>query len=255
MLPFTRETPARVWLGFVDEAQTQAASLLTSWVIPALVLVSAAVLIVTGGKRHNEPQDPPPSSAARIHVATAVASNKGASERVHAKTAPPIGQTLPPEEPEPATTVPEETPSSSKPQRLPQRLPKPLSPTAARKATRAARGLRDALSEGRARASRENFTIVALDGEETHWTDASDTCRGLQIDGVSGWRLPTRGEAREIDRGHAAPRSAYWTRQHGRHDDTIYVYDPRTHRSAPWLDQEIASVVCVQPKPRRATAR
>ncbi len=130
------------------------------------------------------------------------------------------------------------------------REPKPLSPGAARRASRAARALRGALGDGRVAASPENFARVTASGDELGWEEAKSTCANLEVDGVAGWSLPSRGQAREIHRGKAAPRSAYWTRQRGPHGDTIYVYDPRTRRASPWLDQEIASVVCVQPRPR-----
>lgn len=286
MLPFTRETPARIWLGFVNEADEQPASMLTTRILPVLALAGVGLLVLSGGKQEHEDAAPPPSSAAAARMKLAAAGGAKAEpaeapaeepEEAPAAVPPPTdapdvaaepGQPTedqpapaadaPPAEasasdaspPETATAEPEPKPEPiAKPKREPK-PPKPLSPGAARRAARAATGLRSALKDGRVKASRENFAVVSADGDEVGWSDAKAACAGVNVDGVGGWRLPSRGEAREIQRGKAAPRDAYWTRQRGPHDDTIYVHDPRTRRSSPWLDQEIASVVCVQPKPR-----
>ena len=277
VLPFTRDTPARIWLGFVNEVDDQPTSTLMTRVLPVLALGGVGLLVLSGGKQHREDTAPPPSSAAAARMTLAAAGgaakDDGESDREAetpeeepATEAPAVAA---PTEEQPPAAPPEEPPASesqasdatpsdapvvapepiAKPKREPK-PPKPLSPAAARKAARAASGLRSALKDGRVKASRENFAVVSDGGSETAWDDAKAACSGLDIDGIGGWRLPSRGEAREIERGKAAPRAAYWTRQRGPHDDTIYVHDPRTRRSSPWLDQEIASVVCVQPKPR-----
>lgn len=255
-----------MWLGFVNEADDQPASTLMTRVLPVLALAGVGLLVISGGKQEHAEAAPPPSSAAaaRMTLAAAGGSKKtddDAPEEDAAEAAPAAVPEPQPEEPAaepdeaptveaaPADAPPPEPEPLAKPKREPK-PPKPLSPAAARKAARAASGLRSALKDGRVKASNENFAMVTADGEETGWDDAKAACGGLDVDGVGGWRLPSRGEAREIQRGKAAPRDAYWTRQRGPHDDTIYVHDPRTRRSSPWLDQEIASVVCVQPKPR-----
>lgn len=267
VLPFTRETPARVWLGFVSEADDQPASTLMTRVLPVLALAGVGLLVLSGGKQEHAEAAPPPSSAAaaRMTLAAAGGSKTAEDDTAEEDAAEATPAAVPQPQPEePATAEPDAAPTVdaapaeapppepkpvAKPKREPK-PPKPLSPAAARKAARAASGLRGALKDGRVKASNENFAVVTADGEETGWDDAKAACGGLDVDGVRGWRLPSRGEAREIQRGKAAPRDAYWTRQRGPHDDTIYVHDPRTRRSSPWLDQEIASVVCVQPKPR-----
>lgn len=132
----------------------------------------------------------------------------------------------------------------------PKREPKPLSPAAQRRAERAAKKLRPAITDGRVKHSEENF-VVAQGGGDASWGDATATCAALQVDGVTGWKLPSRAEARELQRGRALPSGAYWTRQRAtKHDDSIYVHDTRTRRSSPWLDVEVAGVVCVMPRPR-----
>lgn len=267
MLPFTRETPDRLWLGFVDEAEAKSASVLATRVLPVLVIASIAALVASGGKRSKEPEAAPPSSAAAARMQVAAAGHERSPQNDASAAAPVVP--VPPEpktepKPEPASAeeeaesevqanpAPQQPPVKAQPKPRPKvvREPTPLSPAAARRAARAARGLRPALADGRVVASRENFALVNEDDGELGWEDAKSSCASLQVEGVGGWLLPTRGQAREIHRGKAAPRSAYWTRQRGPHGDTIYVYDPRTRRAAPWLDQEIASVVCVQPRPR-----
>lgn len=286
MLPFTRETPARTWLGFVNEADEQPASTLTTRVLPVLALAGVALLVFSGGKQEHTEHAPPPSSAAAARMKLAadsgatkaedelvakdepvaedpdpVATPATVAEPVEGQplaNPPPLAQGEPSEAQAPDAQPPEAAPTAPAPPppepatapKRPRKPPKPLSPAAARRAARAASGLRSALKDGRVKASNENFAVVSANGDETGWGDAKAACSGLDIDGIRGWRLPSRGEAREIQRGKAAPRDAYWTRQRGPHDDTIYVHDPRTRRSSPWLDQEVASVVCVQPKPR-----
>ena len=263
MLPFTRETPDRVWLGFVNEADDRPASLLLHRVVPILAVAGVVLLALSGGKQGHEEQAPPPSSAAAARARMAVAGASAPSrvedevtpneapgeEAAPAGAEPAIGPEPAPPDTEPAPAPEPERQPAPRPQRAPE-PPTPLSPAAAKKAAHAASGLKRALAEGRARASREHFTVVALEGEDVGWEDAKAACSSLVVDGIGGWHLPTRGEAREIDRGHAAPRGAYWTRQRGHHDDTIFVHDTRTHRSSAWLEQEIAVTVCVQPKPR-----
>ena len=276
MLPFTRETPGRVWLGFVDEADAQKASVLTSRVLPVLAVAGVAALVLSGGKQSHAPQTPPPSSAAaaRMQVAAAGAAGSDVPDSTaptpEPEPTPPPAEKAEPANVEPAAAAPvessavaqpapatEATPAEPAPQAQPPKPkrqpkpPKPLSPSAAKKASRAAAGLRSAIAAGRVKASRDNFAATSVDGDEVGWDEAKAACSGLDVDGVGGWRLPSRGEAREIHRGGATGKAAYWTRQRGPHDDTIYVYDPRTRRSSPWLDQEIASVVCVQPRPRK----
>lgn len=260
MLQFTRETPDRLWLGFVDEAEAQTASVLTTRVLPVLVVACVAALVLSGGKQNAEPEAPPPSSAAaaRMQVA-AVSTQETLDADAEATEVQPAATAVPPADPQPdpvaAAAGPEPLVApAAAPEPAPRpkivRQPKPLSPAAARRAARAARALRGALADGRVLASPENFALATADGDELGWTDAKSACASLQVDGHGGWSLPSRGQAREIHRGKASPRVAYWTRQPGPHGDTIYVYDPRTRRSSPWLDQEIASVVCVQPRPR-----
>ncbi len=251
-----------MWLGFVNEADDQPASALMTRVLPVLALAGVGLLVLSGGKQEHAEVGPPPSSAAaaRMTLAAAGGSKKAEDDAPEedAAAAPPaaVPEPQPDErtaaEPDEAPTV-EVAPAKPEPVAKPKREPKPpkpLSPAEARKAARAASGLRGALKDGRVRASNENFAMVTAGGEETGWDDAKAACSGLDVDGVRGWRLPSRGEAQEIQRAKVAPREAYWTRQRGPHDDTVFVHDPRTRRSSPWLDQEIASVVCVQPKPR-----
>lgn len=266
MLPFTREIPARQWLGFVHESDSQGQSALMTRVLPGIAALGAVLLVVSGGKQTHEPEGPPPSSAAAMASRTA---------SVAPSTPEPAPEPAPAPEPEPepapepaavepttadapATDTPTDPPAAATPEPAPEPVkkprvvkpPKPLSPAAARRASRAATDLRGAVASGSVKRSRENFATTTSDGDEQGWTEAKAACASLSIDGVGGWKLPTRSEAREIHRGSAAPNGAYWTRQRGAHDDTIYVYDPRTRRSSPWLDQEIARVVCVQPRPR-----
>lgn len=257
VLPFTRETPARTWLGFVNEADDQPASTLMTRVLPVLSLAGVGLLVLSGGKQPHE-DTPPPSSAAAARMSLAAAADAPKSPdaaqdeapQVEAPEAPVRPAPVAPEQPDASILTPPPAPAvAAKPKRAPK-PPKPLSAAAARRAARAASGLRSALADGRVKASRESFATLSGGGEEAGWNDAKAACSSLQIDGVGGWRLPSRGEAREIQRGKAAPSEAFWTRQRGPHGDTIYVHDPRTRRSAPWLDQEIARVVCVQPKPR-----
>ncbi|MGH1345267.1 MAG: hypothetical protein ACRBN8_27140 [Nannocystales bacterium] len=262
MLPFTRETPDRLWLGFVNEAESQTASVLSTRVLPVLAVACVAALVLSGGKQSTHPHAPPPSSAAAARMQVAAAGVHELPEPAPEETPDKVEAATPPQPPPPAEATPApaavapepdlSAPVVATPAPRPKvvRPPKPLSPAAARRAARAARTLRGALSQGRVQSSRENFAVPAADGDELGWTDAKTACSGLQVDGLGGWSLPSRAQAREIHRGKASPRSAYWTRQRGPHDDTIYVYDPRTRRSSPWLDQEIASVVCVQPRPR-----
>jgi len=256
VLPFTRETPDRLWLGFVDEAESRTASVLTTRVLPVLVAGCVAALVLSGGRPSPESEVPPPSSAAAARMQVAAATgreSRDANPDEAASEAPPTAPS--PAVPEPAPALTEAPPAPhTAPEPTPRpklvRQPKPLSPAAARRATRAARALRSALVDGRIQASRENFALPAAEGDELGWTDAKSACASMHVDGIGGWSLPSRGEAREIHRGKASPRTAYWTRQRGPHGDTVYVYDPRTRRSSPWLDQEVASVVCVQPRPR-----
>lgn len=276
VLPFTREIPARQWLGFVHEEDSRGSSVLMSRVLPSLAVAGVVLLVVSGGKQHHEPEAPPASSAAaaRAKVASVAGAGAGQSADPPSEPAPAKPESAPaePEPPEaPDTAAPAATPAAPptpaaepppepkpepKPEPTPEpkpkkvREPKPLSPAAARRATRAAAGLRGAVASGQVKRSRENFAVTTAGGDEMGWDEAKATCSSLSVDGVGGWKLPSRGDAREIHRGNAATRGAYWTRQRGPHDDTIYVYDPRTRRSSPWLDQEIASVVCVQPRPR-----
>ncbi|MEM6295016.1 MAG: hypothetical protein AAGA54_27335 [Myxococcota bacterium] len=271
MLPFSREIPGRRWLGFVPNPDEKASSPLTL-PIALLAIAGLGILAVSGGAQHPATDAPPPSSAAsaaaaRLGAAQAAGSS---SEAEPAATADPVddapdapaveaASVATPEaagpssdaaavdgEPEPPPAPEADPEPAPKPEPKP---PKPLSATAQKRAERAAVRLRGAMKGDRVKASRESFAVLDHDGE-TSWADAKAYCAGLNVDGVGGWKLPTRGEARELQRGRAIQRGAYWTRQRAKFDDSIYVHDTRTRRSSAWLEEEIAGVVCVQPRPR-----
>lgn len=273
VLPFTREVPVRRWFGFVPNPDETSGSPLT---VPLVVLTALGIgiLAFSGGATKVEHDAMPPSSAAAARHGSATMTSKedaddasvgrasgaqsdDAPTHVDASTAPndapdPSGDV--PQLASPAIAKPASTASDvvEEPQRAPKpkREPKPLSAAAQRRAERAATKLRDAIASSRVVASPENFVVVSANGDAS-WNDATTTCAALNIDGVQGWKLPSRGEARELQRGRALRAGAYWTRQRAaKHDDSIYVHDTRTRRSAPWLDVEIAGVVCVQPRPR-----
>ena len=284
VLPFTREIPGRRWLGFVPNPGQKASSPLTV-PIALLAVLCLGVLVASGGKQEHAEEGPPPSSAAAAAARMGAAQASGDGTPADAAKPEPEPEPEAPADPSPAepanavpptgeapaadeaakpatdatpdgtapTASPEPQPEpEAQPEPRPKREPappKPLSAAAQKRAERAAPRLRAAISSNRVKKSRENF-VVAEQTDETSWTDAKAHCAGLSVDGVGGWKLPTRGEAREIQRGGAIKSGAYWTRQRAKFEDSIYVHDTRTRRSSAWLEEEIANVVCVQPRPR-----
>jgi hypothetical protein len=148
---------------------------------------------------------------------------------------------------------PDDEPTSRSTARPRPRLPDPPPPLTAREARlarQAERGLRDAVQSASVVVSPMVFARpVELDG--TSWDEAVVACRELVVDGVGGWRLPTRREAGEL-RGRL-PADVVWTKTtSGRDPEAAWVYDLERRRAAVWLKLEpTASTVCVQPRPRR----
>ncbi len=262
-LPFTRNVPSRRWLGFVSEAGEGGRSL--AMPMGVITAMGAVLLVASGGHAKKSEPEALPSSAAAAVVSRPASEAPAAPEADPDPPAPPAAP-APPETPvqarnadvdvdvdvdaaESNTTDAAAPTVRDRPRREPKPL-KPLNPAAQRRAKRAQVQLRGAVSDGRVHASRASFA-VRVAGEDTSWALATDHCQGLDVDGTSGWRLPSRSEARELQRAHALDSGAFWTRQRSaRLGDAIYVYDTRTRRSAPWLEEETAAIVCVQPRPR-----
>jgi len=128
--------------------------------------------------------------------------------------------------------------------------PKPMSPTALRRAERAAAGLRSAVQEGRVQAVADFFALV--DVAEEAWDGAASRCTAARVDGVGNWKLASPGELKTLDRASKLPAGAYWSRSRSRKDPALAVaYDASEGRSVLWLTQEPnGAVVCTQARPR-----
>jgi hypothetical protein len=244
--------PPRRWLEFIPEPRRSRGAAV--WGLPVAGVVAIGLLttiMAAGGEAQGNESDglaiattePDALPAEEIAPASAIAPAAPIAEATVPAVTPPTiaSRSEPVTEAEPAEPV-----------RKRRELP-PMKPAELRKAQRVARQLSAAVAEGRVQTSSLSLAVVA-DREGTFWSEASTMCNELVVDGVSGWRLPSVGELRDLGRARVLPGAPYWSRSRGRDPETAHVYNTRTRRSGTWLQGDpTGATVCVQPRPRVAS--
>jgi hypothetical protein len=240
----------RRWLAFIPAPSANGNAAFGLSAVGGMFAVGLmAAVLATGGEAEGNESD------GNAHEATALDEPGEAIAHASVVADPEPEPTVEPPtiEPTPAIVAPMDAPTTPlvEDRRVPTRPTiEPMSPTQLRKAQRVAKQLEAALAEGDVKTSALSFAVV-VDSQGTFWSDASTICSELSIDGVTGWRLPSIAELRDLGRARVLPGAAYWSRTRGRDVEMARVYNTRTRRSGTWLASEpTGSAVCVQPRPR-----
>lgn len=260
-ITFDQPAPAKQWLSFIPTAEAKRVTRRRRLFPVAGVLIASLGLAAFSLGTNAEAE----SSVDPVDPESALGAVAGAPERSEAPNSSPAGASLASATrsldaektlastnaavPRPTTSARPAPKTTPKP---PRRVvePKPLTKQQRRRATKAARALRDALEGGEVQSSKLMFA-AAIDADDDHWSTAIVTCAGLQAGGIGGWRLPSRGELRDLRRAKLLVADAYWTRHANRDEEEAGVaFSARTARTGAWMSSETAAIICVQPRPR-----
>jgi hypothetical protein len=248
--------PSRRWLEFIPEPRRSRSAAV--WGVPLAGVIAVGLMtaiLAAGGEAQGNESDGGVVEAADLHGSSGLEGPDASQDEEVAPAsaiAPPEPVSAPtpaevapePAAPPPAVVVPAEKPVRKRPE------PPPMKPGELRRAQRVARQLHAAVVDGRVATSSLSFAVVA-DREGAFLSEASTLCHELAIDGVTGWRLPSVGELRDLGRARVLPGATYWSRTRGRDPETARVYNTRTRRSGAWLESDpTGATVCVHARPR-----
>ncbi|HWB81848.1 MAG TPA: hypothetical protein VG755_43095, partial [Nannocystaceae bacterium] len=163
-------------------------------------------------------------------------------------TTPPVEPATPPKveptEPETDAKVEPATPPKVEPTTPP--TVEPTTPPIDPGGSAVEPGLTAAIASRRVRLT-EHLYVATQRDEPTTYSDARAICRKLEVDGVTGWRLPYRRELTAADIAGWLRDEAYWSRT--RPDDdkgSVFVIDTATGELTVQPKDELASVTCVK---------
>ncbi|MCX4244952.1 hypothetical protein [Paraliomyxa miuraensis] len=105
-----------------------------------------------------------------------------------------------------------------------------------------------ALADGRLVALDE-LLVLSLGPETTTWDEAFGRCKRRKLDGVMGWRLPSKAQLAKLHKAKLLAAGSYWSRSEVGGDE-VYVLDSTTGRMNQYLKVEPnARVLCVRKRP------
>jgi hypothetical protein len=115
------------------------------------------------------------------------------------------------------------------------------------KATGVAAKLGSAIAEDKVKVvDGDLFVLTGLPRDTTTWDTADARCRARKIDGVAGWRLPSKGQVRALKRAGVIGNGSWWTRATVGEDEVV-AFDAGSGRMDQWLKIEPnARTVCVR---------
>lgn len=107
--------------------------------------------------------------------------------------------------------------------------------------------LASAIADGKVKVVGDDlYVLTGLPRDTTTWDTADARCRARKIDGVAGWRLPSKRQARTLQRAGVLATGTFWTRATVGEDEVV-AFDAATGRMNQWLTIEPnARTVCVR---------
>ncbi len=103
-----------------------------------------------------------------------------------------------------------------------------------------------AIRNGQVRAI-DSLLVAKAGTAELDWRQARSKCRTKRVDGLSGWRLPSRRELKRLRRARILQSGVFWSRDRGDVDDEAYALNVGTGTSHRYLVVEpVARVQCVR---------
>lgn len=105
-----------------------------------------------------------------------------------------------------------------------------------------------AIADGRLQELGE--LLVSSSGSETMtWDEAVGRCRRRKVEGMKGWRLPSKGQLVKLRKAKLLSGGTYWSRSVVGGDEA-YAYDGGSGRMNVWLKMEPnARALCVRKRP------
>ncbi len=189
----------------------------------------------------------PPPRAETTLAAAPKATPRAQAPLEPAAPAPsdPAAATPEPSPPPSPTPVPDEPPVAARPVEPPPSddgeeptlTPAPTAPVGA---------LDDAVARRKLRAT-DTLYVTVTSASARGWVDARARCEALEVEGISGFRLPYRRELQLLDAIGLLPDEPHWSRTVPDDDTTAaFVLHPSTGQLVVWHKDEPAASVCVR---------
>ncbi len=205
--------------------------------------VAAAALAGTHAARSDAAVTPRRAVAPAPKTARAMpAPAEAEAEAIAAPAVPPPAEPLAPSEAAPDADSP--TPSPISPptrQDDPERTaPTPVSAVPPPPTDSEPLRIDQAIRSGRVRAI-DSLLVIKAGSEELAWSQAKASCRTKRVEGLGGWRLPSRHEISRLRRARVLTSGVYWSRDRGDVDDEAYGVNAATGASHRYITIEPAA--------------
>lgn len=134
----------------------------------------------------------------------------------------------------------------AEPPGVPKSVPPP--PTADPSRSQLTAAIEAALADGRLEALDELLVLTTDPGTIT-WDEAAERCKRRKLDGLRGWRLPSKAQLAKLRKAKVIKGGSYWSRSEVGGDE-VYVLDAATGRMNQYLKIEPnARALCVRNRP------